>query len=265
MGEPQNAPAPPVATSPSDPAPVDTKERLLDASEVLFADRGFEGTSMRAVTQAAGASLSAANYHFGSKEELLRAVLRRRIEPLNRGRLELLRRVEAEGVPLSIEQILNAFMRPALELRNRTPRAPLVRHVAARLFADPPEVVSELKAELMGDVHARFESAIEQALPDISHATSVVDLAVCGGACRPCAERSGRGLARDGPQLDRCGCGYRSFDSNPGPLCRGRRGSDRGGGIMKLPGAKSASARRDPLHGRRGCARPAGDPQRSGQ
>ena len=56
----------------------DTKERLLDAAERLFAERGFEGASLRAVTQAAGTSVSAANYHFGSKEALLGRTLLRR-------------------------------------------------------------------------------------------------------------------------------------------------------------------------------------------
>ena len=53
----------------------ETRERLLDAAERIFAERGFEGASIRAVTQAAGASVSAANYHFGSKEALLRETL----------------------------------------------------------------------------------------------------------------------------------------------------------------------------------------------
>ena len=55
-----------LGASASEPRPpADTKERLLDAAEHVFAERGFEGTSMRAVTQAAGAAVSAANYHFG--------------------------------------------------------------------------------------------------------------------------------------------------------------------------------------------------------
>ena len=48
----------------------DTKTRLLDAAERLFAERGYEGSSMRAITKEAGASVSSANYHFGSKDGL---------------------------------------------------------------------------------------------------------------------------------------------------------------------------------------------------
>lgn len=151
-------------------APADTKERLLDAAEHVFAEKGFEGTSVRAVTQAAGAAVSAANYHFGSKQELLRAVLRRRIEPLNRARLERLAALEArlEGEAPSVEQVVEALVRPAFELRASNlggdGRA-FMRHVAARLFADPPPELASLKAELMADVNERFTAALAQALP----------------------------------------------------------------------------------------------------
>src|SRR5688572_23669682 len=74
-----------------------TKERLLNAAERLFAARGFAGTSLREVTAEAGANVAAVHYHFGSKEELLRAVLSRIVAPVNAERLTLLERVEAEA------------------------------------------------------------------------------------------------------------------------------------------------------------------------
>ena len=56
-----------------------TKTRILDAAEALFTEHGYEATSMRQLTAAAGANLAAVNYHFGSKEELFQAVLTRRL------------------------------------------------------------------------------------------------------------------------------------------------------------------------------------------
>ena len=47
--------------------PAETKDRLLGAAEALFMEHGFEATSLRAITAAAGANLAAVNYHFGSK------------------------------------------------------------------------------------------------------------------------------------------------------------------------------------------------------
>ena len=98
-----------------------TRERLLDAAERLFAERGFEGTSLRAVTQAAGASVSAAHYHFGSKEALLHATLLRRVEPVNRARLARLGALEERGGPVALEALLDCFLRPALEARGASP------------------------------------------------------------------------------------------------------------------------------------------------
>ena len=51
---------------------LDTRERILDVAERLFMENGYEGTSMRVITCAAEFNLAAVNYHFGSKEALLR-------------------------------------------------------------------------------------------------------------------------------------------------------------------------------------------------
>ena len=68
----------------------DTKLEILNAAERLFAAHGFKATSLRAITSHARANLGAVNYHFSSKDELILAVLRRRMRPLNEERLALL-------------------------------------------------------------------------------------------------------------------------------------------------------------------------------
>ena len=60
-----------------------TKERILGAAEVLFAQHGFDGASLRQLTAAAKVNLAAVNYHFGSKEKLVEEVFRRRLDALN--------------------------------------------------------------------------------------------------------------------------------------------------------------------------------------
>jgi AcrR family transcriptional regulator len=144
---------------------------LLDAAERIFAERGFEGASMRAVTHAAGASVSAANYHFGSKEALLRATLMRRVGPLNERRLARLDALEAEadGRPLELETILEAFLRPVFEEHAASVDATArFRQVVARIYSDPPDVVAAMKRELFGPILARFIGALAGALPEKS-------------------------------------------------------------------------------------------------
>ena len=72
---------PPAGAADGDARPgQETRDRILDAAEAAFMRYGFEGASMRTITAAAGVNLAAANYHFGSKEGLLCAVFRRRLD-----------------------------------------------------------------------------------------------------------------------------------------------------------------------------------------
>ncbi|MCC6391972.1 MAG: helix-turn-helix transcriptional regulator, partial [Bryobacterales bacterium] len=78
------------------PAPLPpTKDRILDAAELLFANHGFDATSLRMITAQASVNLAAVNYHFQSKEALLDATIARRAIPINRRRLELLASYES--------------------------------------------------------------------------------------------------------------------------------------------------------------------------
>ena len=55
-----------------------TKNKILDAADVLFANKGFNGTSLREITSQANVNLAAVNYHFGSKKELIKTILKSR-------------------------------------------------------------------------------------------------------------------------------------------------------------------------------------------
>ncbi len=57
-----------------------TKEKILDVAEGLFAEYGFNDTSLRTITSKAGVNLASVNYHFGDKKTLVRAVLNRYLE-----------------------------------------------------------------------------------------------------------------------------------------------------------------------------------------
>jgi len=91
------------------------KDRLLDAAERLFAERGYHGVSIRDITDAAGADVALVNYHFGTKRALLTRVFERRAEILNRERMERLEAVRpaADGT-LDLEAVVNAFMEPLI-------------------------------------------------------------------------------------------------------------------------------------------------------
>jgi len=129
---------------------------------------------MRALAERAGTSISAAHYHFGSKDALLRAVLHRRIEPINARRLERLRQCEASAAPgpASLEDLLDAFIRPSVEAWQAATEGSLrcARHIVAQLHADAHDRMAALRAELFGPTQADFLRALGRALPDRSQA-----------------------------------------------------------------------------------------------
>jgi AcrR family transcriptional regulator len=147
----------------------DTKDRLLDAAEQLFAEHGIDGASMRAITHAAGTSVSAANYHFGSKDELVRAAFSRRVVGLNQQRLTALESLESQPEGPKLEEVVDAFLRPILEAHVEQvaagPGAQHFQQIAIRIFTDAPARVAELREELFGPLHRRFAAAIRAAVP----------------------------------------------------------------------------------------------------
>jgi len=148
-----------------------TKSRILDAAEALFVEHGFEATSMRALSAAAGVNLAAVNYHFGSKEELFQAVLTRRLDPMNQQRVELLTRLEARvaPAPLACDRILLALFVPALRLARDPARGGKnFLRLLGRAYADPAPFIRRLLSEQYAGMIGRFKAAFARALPQLS-------------------------------------------------------------------------------------------------
>ena len=149
----------------------DTKGRILDAAERLFVEHGFEATSLRSLTSAAGVNLAAVNYHFGSKEELFQAVLTRRLDPMNQERIDLLARIERESVgrPLSCEKILFAMLIPALRLaRDEKRGGKNFLRLVGRAYADPAPFIRHFLSQQYAGMIGRYKEAFLRALPHLS-------------------------------------------------------------------------------------------------
>ncbi|NNE08443.1 MAG: TetR/AcrR family transcriptional regulator [Gemmatimonadetes bacterium] len=145
-----------------------TPTRILDASEKLFSEEGLQGVSLRRITKEADVNLASIHYHFGSKENLFRRVLERRIEPLNAERLELLGTVESGGAQgvLSLEAVLEAFLAPAVRLRyNRSGTGALFSALMGQIFQNPDTEIRSLATKMFREVSLRFLSALGRALP----------------------------------------------------------------------------------------------------
>ena len=152
------------------PQPPDTKEKILDTAEKLFATHGYSVTSLRTITSEAGVNLAAINYHFKTKDGLLLAVLHRRIDPMNAHRLEMLDRAEAEGNP-DVASIVRAMLEPALRMKERFGvHGEYAIRILGKLHGEPAGVPTELIADLFLVVFRRFTAAFARVLPDLPEA-----------------------------------------------------------------------------------------------
>lgn len=96
--------------------PASTTDRLLDTAELLFARRGYRGTSVRAITTLAGCNLAAVNYHFDGKIGLYERMFERLLVRLRARREDDLRRtLERLGPDAGLETFLRAFTAAFLE------------------------------------------------------------------------------------------------------------------------------------------------------
>jgi AcrR family transcriptional regulator len=157
----------------------DTKEKILDVAERLFAEQGFANSSLRHIITEAGVNLAAVHYHFGSKEELLDELIRRRADPINRARIGALERLEAEagGAPLPVEAILGAFLEPGVKALTEHPS--MIRLVG-RLHAEGGNL--SIMRKHFEPVARRFISSLRRTLPDLAEDEFMARLRYTAGA-----------------------------------------------------------------------------------
>jgi len=149
---------------------VDTKTRILDTAERLFAESGFDRTSLRDITRDAGVNLAAVNYHFQSRDSLISAVVSRRITPVNKERLRMLEEFESSLGGLTPENVSEAFVVPVLEAGARFEH---MRPMMGRMLAAPNEFLKHVFEAHLASVGKRFIEALGKALPDVPPAELV--------------------------------------------------------------------------------------------
>ena len=156
-----------------------TEQRLLLAAERLFAAQGIGSVSLRSVMAAAEANTAAVHYHFGSKDELVAALLRDRTEEMHRRRLELIQDARERGEP-TVRDVAEVLVRPILdtvaeggadyvrvlgELLTRPDAVPGLRAAFSVQEADWDRMYAEARPDLAAGVRAfRIGQAIALAV-----------------------------------------------------------------------------------------------------
>jgi len=141
----------------------DTREKILDAAELLLIEHGFAATSLRAIAAKAEVNLAATHYHFGSKNGLLAAVFHRRIQPLNELRLEALEKLEKSGSPLTVRSILESFFLPF----QNPDVISTIPALVGRLHGEPESISKPILEEEFLEVAGRFQEALMKVLPHV--------------------------------------------------------------------------------------------------
>ncbi|MCK5236145.1 MAG: TetR family transcriptional regulator [Deltaproteobacteria bacterium] len=148
-----------------------TKDRILDAAESIFAEKGFKGSSVRAITEKAGVNIAAVNYHFSSKTGLLEAICDRRLIPLNKLRSErikgILSEAEKSKTTPRTKEVLRAFIEPTMKLKETEPGAKDFIAFIGRAFNDPDGTARDVFLKFMKPMAELLYRALSAALPDM--------------------------------------------------------------------------------------------------
>ncbi|MDQ8201878.1 TetR/AcrR family transcriptional regulator [Pelagicoccus sp. SDUM812003] len=147
----------------------ETQLKLIEAAEVEFAERGFDGSSVRAITGRAKANIAAINYHFGSKEALFLEMVRHRISPVNELRLDLLKNEQAKlgSRPVPVERIIDILIRPLIVGfgTGEYGSAHFVRAMA-RGLAEHQHFMVEMQREVLAELFRSFKHALSSCFPE---------------------------------------------------------------------------------------------------
>jgi AcrR family transcriptional regulator len=168
-----------------------TKDKILDSAEFLFAIKGLKETSVRDITSHADVHLAAVNYHFNTKDGLLRALVERRLTPLNLKRLELLDKYENRfgqgSVP--VESVLHALIAPGIKMCFE---APDFLKIVGQIVSHPDEEIYTIYLSNFEELFTRVKDALVFSLPRISEEELMWRIHfVIGAVIHTCTNHSG--------------------------------------------------------------------------
>jgi len=146
----------------------DTRALLLKHAEALFLAHGFEGVSIRQITEASDANVAAVNYHFNGKTNLYREVLAQRLEGITLEKLTLLKNLDEQRPAATIEQILHSYIYSYFDAHFSSPDSDRLLQIIYREMA-PDAVASDLVAErLVIPIQQAFQKIIMKACPELN-------------------------------------------------------------------------------------------------
>jgi len=126
------------------------RKKLLDAAEVLFCEKGFEGTSVRDLTTTAGCNVASVNYHFGGKDKLYVEMFRRQMRRLFQRHKKLIDTL-ADNPDATLEDLVRgAITEPLKTIENKEKSAAVMKLLVREVLnqhVDKDEIIGDWKNE----------------------------------------------------------------------------------------------------------------------
>lgn len=148
-----------------------TQTKILDAAELLFAERGFAETSLRTITSRAKVNLASVNYHFGSKKSLIQAVFDRFLQDFTSELNSRLNQLEQSSASdLQVEVLLDALIDPLLSLNDaRNNAVSIFMRLLGRAYAETQGHLRRYVTERYGHVLVRFTHLFQKGYPSLTN------------------------------------------------------------------------------------------------
>jgi len=147
-----------------------TRQRIMQEAERLIGEDGFNAVSIRDITTAADCDVSAIHYHFGSKQDLVTAILEQRLTELNGQRAPLLDALLDAPQP-TVDELARSLVMPAVAHRRDAKR----RNAFISAAIDQPEFARVLARALDPEI-SRYMLVLQRMWPDVAPAALVTRL-----------------------------------------------------------------------------------------
>jgi AcrR family transcriptional regulator len=153
------------------------RERLLDSAEELFAEKGYNGCSIREITAASNSNIAAVNYHFGGKENLYVEVFKRLMTKMRNVRLASIDKVMSQTNPKpTLNDLLHAFSTAFIEpLIDQSGRS-LFMKLMIREMSDPHLPKKMFVEELVAPTLNALGKGLMQLCPGLDQQKAVLSI-----------------------------------------------------------------------------------------
>lgn len=145
-----------------------TRLKLLEAAERLFLERGYDGVSVRDITEAAGVNVASVNYHFNGKKNLYREFFRRRLSRAVQSKIAILGEVIGSDDPPDLREVVRVYVSGFLGDILSSRKAEKFLKLLTEEMSENGIATDVLFREVSAPIHRVMREAICSAVPGIS-------------------------------------------------------------------------------------------------